>query len=181
MLNVVISVIINTALLVIWLSLFYLCNRRKKIILLGLVFSYLSFVLSLTVYYFINVTNIPLTEAQHKGLVAPIVEESSKLLVTAFAFRFAHDRLSPGVKLFGASLGSGFAYWENFGHVTNPLTVLFRGGLPWTMHIVTATLTAWGLWRALKYKYKSRWLFTPLLSMLIHGAFNLTVLAFGFH
>lgn len=153
MLDVAISIVINIALLVFWSLLFYFFNRKKAIIFSGASLGILGvFILAgLIEFFWFDITSIKLTEQQSKTVVAPIVEEGSKLLFILLAFRFSQTHISLGTKVFGASLGLGFAFIENFGFIANFLNVLFRGFSSWPMHIGTSTLLSYGVGYVLKY------------------------------
>jgi len=183
MLEVAASVVINIVLLVFWSSLFYLLSKQKKAIVWGLVLGIWGvFIVAGMAYAFLDVIGIKLTEEHLKIVVAPIVEETSKLLFIALAFLFVRNRISSATKVFGASLGLGFAFMENFGHVTSPLNTLFRGYSSWVMHIGTATLLAYCVWVVGKSRKNPAWIPACLmLAITIHGGFNALVLLLGCH
>lgn len=186
MLDILISVVINVALLVLWSSIFYFFDQKKTIILTGVSLGILGvFGLAGFGYFWLNTTDISLTEAQSKTIVAPILEESSKLLFIFLVFQFSRMTALSGRRshmVFGASLGLGFAFIENFGFVANLLNVLFRGFSSWLMHIGTATLLAYGFCNIQKSKRNLAWVLVFLMiAMVIHGLFNLVVLFLGYH
>lgn len=186
MLDILISIVINVALLMLWSSIFYLFNQKKAIILLGVGLGILGvFGLAGFHYSWLNATGISLTEEQSKTVVAPVIEESSKLLFIFLAFRFfRRDTLLEKRThlVFGGSLGLGFAFIENFGFVSNFLNVLFRGFSSWLMHIGTATLLAYGICYIQKSKRNLAWVLVFLMfAMVIHSLFNYVILLLGYH
>jgi len=165
----------------------YGVKRGLAVILLGipvgifLVFSLSGFV----EFNWFTVTHIPLTEWQSKAVVAPVVEELSKLFfIVLMAWRERHARILSNIELFGASVGLGFAFIENFGFIANPLNALLRGLIAWPMHIGTATLLAYSCGPLLKSQSKRNLALTLtalMTAMLIHSIFNQIVLIVGFH
>lgn len=186
MLNILISIVINVALLVLWSLIFYFFDQKKTIILTGVGLGILGvFGLAGFGYFWLNTAEISLTEAQNKTIVAPIVEESSKLLFIFLVFRLSRMTVLSGKRshmVFGASLGLGFAFIENFGFVANFLNVLFRGFSSWLMHIATATLLAYSVGQFQKSKRNVVLVLAFFgFALVIHGFFNYVVLLLGSH
>ena len=184
MVNIIVGSVINVALLVFWFSIFYLFNRKKTIIpimLLGVAVGISGvFTLAIAIERFgLAAAGIQLAEGQRKALIAPMVEEGSKLLFIFLSLRLLKMSTS-GNNALGASVGLGFAFVENSAVLANPLNVFFRGFSSWLMHIGTATLLAYGVWYALQ---KHRFVRLPvffIIAMLVHSAFNLAVFLLGY-
>lgn len=181
------GIAVSIGLLLLWILMLYGVKRKLAIILLGIAVGILG-VFSLSGFVEFNwftITRIPLTEWQSKAVVAPVVEELSKLFfifLIARLERRAH--ILSNIKLFGASLGLGFAFIENFGVIAYPLNALLRGLIAWPLHIGTATLLAYGGGHLLKSVSKRNLALTLaalMAAMLIHSFFNQTVLIVGFH
>lgn len=181
------GILVTILLLMIWMLSFYLLKKNMISILVGVGIGICGvFVLAgLVESSWFMMTGISLTEMQSKTIVAPIVEESSKLLFIFLGAWFFYRRGVPlRIVLFGASAGLGFAFIENFGVAEQPLNALYRGGPSWTMHVLTATLLSMGVDRLVKVRSRAN-TFWVLLVFLIavgaHAAYNWTILYLGFH
>lgn len=186
MLDILIGTVINVALLVLWSLIFYFLVQKKAIILSGVILGIVVFMLAGGIEYFWgDLTGISLTEKQSKAVVAPVLEESFKLLFIFLVFRFSRrgaltERRTCTV--FGASLGLGFAFIENFGYVANFLNVLSRAFSSWVIHMMTATILAYGVYYVRESKRNLAWvLIFLMIAMVIHGLFNFVVLLLGYH
>jgi len=130
------GILVNIVLLILWISLLYFFKRNLIIVLFGLLVGISVFVLSGLIQFYWHLTQIPVTEWQSKVIIALIVEESSKFLFILMAAWIKRTVLSE-VRIFGAAVGLGFAFIENFGFIANVLNLLSRGFTSWTMHIST--------------------------------------------
>lgn len=181
------GILVNVVLLLLWMLMFYGVKRRLAIILLGITVGIFGvFLLSVLVEFnWFRITRIPLSEWQSKAVVGPVIEELSKLFFIVLIARLERSaHILSNIELFGASLGLGFAFIENFGVIAYPLNALIRGFIAWPMHIGTATLLAYGSGRLLKSHSKRNLALTLaalMTAMLIHSFFNQAVLIFGFH
>ena len=181
------GILVGIFLLLLWILFLYFLKGRLTIILIGVGIGALGvfWLAGLIEFNWSKITGISLTEEQSKTLIAPIVEEFAKLLFILFVLWYTrHKDISFDTMLFGASVGLGFAFIENFGVIENPLNVLLRGVFSWPMHILTATLLSYGIERFIKSKSKRNTFWTLALLLIavgIHSAFNYTVLCLGFH
>jgi RsiW-degrading membrane proteinase PrsW (M82 family) len=181
------GILLNISLLLFWGLLIYFSRRNLATILIGVGIGVLGVfsLAGLIEFNWFKITGISLTEEQSKTVIAPIVEESSKLLFLFLVAWFTHHkRILLEIELFGASAGLGFAFIENFGVIANPLNVLLRGFFSWPMHIATATLLSYSVTRILKSRSKRNTFWTLslfLTAMGIHSIFNYTILYLGFH
>lgn len=181
------DLLVSFFLLVIWGLLLYFFRRNLIPILIGVAIGILGvFLLAGSIEFnWFKITGISLTEIQSKIVIAPIVEEFSKLLFIFLLAWFTHYKsVLFDIELFGAGVGLGFAFIENFGVIANLLNVLLRGFSSWPMHIVTSILLSYGVRRFLKTQLKKGpfWILVLcLISIIIHSIFNCTILHLGFH
>jgi len=181
------GIIVSVSLLLFWILVVYLSKRRLYIILVGVgigiagVFSLAGAV----EYNWCQITGISLTEYQSKTVLAPVVEELSKFLFIFSVSWYAYHKRNPfATELFGASVGLGFAFIENFSVAADPLSAFFRGFLSWATHMVTALFLSYGVRRLLGSKSKRNAFCVIILliaAMGIHSLFNHIVLSLGFH
>ena len=109
--------------------------------------------------------------------IAPLVEETSKSLTTWIIF----DHLATPAEGFvvGALSGAGFGLVESLLASVRPdsswATTLFVRGGTTMMHIITASLTGWGIASFRVNKRLSRMIGTYALAMFLHGLWNACV------
>ncbi len=113
------------------------------------------------------------------SVVAPLVEETSKSLTAWILF----DHLSSPAQGFiiGALSGTGFGLVESLMASVQPdsswaTTLIVRGGST-MMHIVTASLTGWGIASFRATKRPRRMIGMYALAMLLHSLWNASVVA----
>ena len=111
------------------------------------------------------------------SVIAPIVEETAKSLTTWTII----DRLSLPAEGFviGALSGAGFGLVESLLASVQPdsswaITLLVRGGTA-MMHIITASLTGWGIASIRANKRVDYMIGTYALAMFLHGLWNACV------
>ena len=176
-----IGIIANIALLACWLWLVYLIKRKSAVMIQGFLTGiFCVWLLTVLVRMSLIVIGITLTEQTSKIIVAPLLEETLK-----FLFILLPAWKSPGVlkevKIFGITLGLGFAFMENFGASGDVWNIVFRGVITWAMHIVTTLILAHGAERVLKSSWSMvRVIFSLMASVAVHGAFNYVVLCLGY-
>ena len=184
MLGLLVGIVFNLGLFFIWLLLIYFLKRDETIILLGLKLSILVFILGYFIEQIPVLLGIALEAEQMKIIVAPIAEESSKYFFIFLAC-LKHDfgELTwREIIQFGATIGLGFAFFENFGFIENLSVVLLRGISSWILHVGTSILLAFSVGYALKSKPKLVWDLTPFLfwlAILLHAMFNQIFLVLG--
>ena len=111
------DLLVSFFLLVIWGLLLYFFRRNLIPILIGVAIGILGvFLLAGSIEFnWFKITGISLTEIQSKIVIAPIVEEFSKLLFIFLLAWFTHYKsVLFDIELFGAGVGLGFAFIENF-------------------------------------------------------------------
>ena len=175
------GIVVNIALLTIWLLIFHIIKRNVAVVLLGVAIGIVGvFLLSgLIQLYWLRITGIPLTEHQNKAFIAPIVEESSKFLFILLV-AWKSRRVSSEITIFGVSVGLGFAFIENFGFIANALNLLLRGFSSWILHMATTVFLSYGIRSRLVLRRSTIWtVFGLLAAMLIHGVFNYAILSLG--
>ncbi len=85
-----------------------------------------------------------------------------------------------GVTTFGAAVGLGFGFIENFSVISNVLNVLFRNLLSVPIHTMAAISTSYGISR-FAIKKNVAWLVVfLLLAIFVHGVFNYVMISLGF-
>jgi len=133
-------------------------------------------ILDLVSPYFLNPTVIVIALIFF-SVIAPLVEETAKSLTT---WTIA-DRLSLPAEGFviGALSGAGFGLVESLLASVQPdsswaITLLVRGGTA-MMHIITASLTGWGIASLRVNKRFDHMLGTYALAMLLHSLWNACV------
>ena len=169
------GLLINMALLTLWVLLLYLFKRRLTIILIGIAIGIVPVSL-FTILVETSLLQTPLTIQVSSIIVAPIVEESLKFLFILL-LAWKSSRILSQVKIFGAAVGLGFAYFENLGVITNVPDILLRSVSSWPLHIITALFLSYGVESRMALKKPTAWTVAYfLIALTIHGAFNYTIL-----
>jgi RsiW-degrading membrane proteinase PrsW (M82 family) len=166
------GLLVNMALLTIWVLLLYLFKRRLTIILLGVAVGIVPVSL-LSILVELCLLKIPLTIQVSSIVVAPIVEETSKFLFIFLSAWKSRTILSE-VRIFGAAEGVGFAYFENLGFITNVMDVLLRSFSSWPLHVIEALILSYSVQNTLTTKRNI--ILTVgyfLIAIIIHALFNM--------
>jgi len=180
--NLMLGILANILLLLLWGILLYSIKDDLPLILLGLaigicgVFS----LVGLVQFYLLRISGIPITELHNKTIIGPIVEESAKLAFIFFA-AWKNRKILIGLFTFGVAVGLGFAFIENFGFVADLLNLMLRGISSWIMHMITTASLSYGVKSRLALRKNIVWIvFSFLVAMFIHGAFNYFILSLGY-
>lgn len=167
------GLLVNMALLILWALLLYLFKRKLTIILIGIATGIIPVSL-LSILAESILLQTPLTI--QVTIVAPIVEESLKFLFILLVAWKSSTILSQ-VRIFGAAVGVGFAYFENLGAVTNVTNVLLRSISSWPVHVITALVLTYSVQNSLTTKRNTAWAVAYFLTaLIIHSGFNYALL-----
>lgn len=167
------GLLVNMALLTLWVLLLYLFKRKLTIILIGIAIGIVPVSL-FTILVETSLLQTPLTI--QVSIVAPIVEESLKFLFILL-LAWKSSRVLSEVRIFGAAVGLGFAYFETLGVIANVPDILLRSVSSWPLHIITALFLSYGVESRMTLKKPTAWTVAYfLIALTIHGAFNYTVL-----
>jgi len=181
---ILLGIIFSIVFLLIWVLIFFGLSRGISrqglgVISLGLMTSVFVLLCALLLeVYWERITGIRLKEYQTKVILAPVVEETMKLLfISILAWKIR--TLSSKVLLFGAAVGLGFGLVETFLAVSNPVNVIFRDLFTVLMHIAASVSSSFGVKKLFEKKSPICMIGFFLLAVAIHAGFNSTILSLG--
>jgi RsiW-degrading membrane proteinase PrsW (M82 family) len=176
------GVFLDIVFLLVWASLLSRTSKRKLgSVLLGLAIG--TVFVTLVVFGLESclrgIVEMRVAEYQAKIIIAPIVEELTKLLfISVFAWK-SRTVLSE-VLTFGAAVGLGFGFFETLGMTSDIANVILRNLSTVPMHMLSPFFTSYGV-KKLFEKRNPVWMIgSVLLAIAIHSCFNFVILYLGY-
>jgi len=159
--------------LIFWILLFYYILKWNIFDILSgvgvgslIVFS----VAALIEYNWGKLTGISLTDFQSKVIVCPIIEELSKILIMLLSYQILEKYIQHLIA-YGTSIGLGFAFIENFGHVISPFIIFFRNIFANYLHMLSSYVLSYSVHYVNKKRYFEFILFI-IIAFCIHMLYN---------